>query len=317
MSNELAQANYSIAAVSKLTGVSCHALRVWERRYGFPSPVRSPSGHRRYPALQVAMLREIARSVQSGRSISEVIAEHRTNMPEDADSIEIELKVDENCLESPTDELLDRLFVGDFLTAESIFQRLADRMTPIELIGEVIRPSLVDSGERWFRKECEAFQERCASGFLLRKLSGLVEQIQKANPQADRTVLVGAVQGDRHEGGILCLCAALEWAGWKAISLGADLPVREYQRAIDHWKPDALALSFTLSRNIKKRFAELASLRGAPIIVGGRSILNYQGLARRHGLIVLTGPALAIVNQLEDQSKEWKSSQASRANGHA
>ena len=35
---------YSIAAVSKLTGVSCHALRVWERRYGFPVPQRSPRG---------------------------------------------------------------------------------------------------------------------------------------------------------------------------------------------------------------------------------------------------------------------------------
>ena len=32
------QPRYSIAAVSKLTGISCHTLRVWERRYGFPVP---------------------------------------------------------------------------------------------------------------------------------------------------------------------------------------------------------------------------------------------------------------------------------------
>src|SRR5271168_4724194 len=41
MARALGHAGYSIAAVSKLAGVSCHALRVWERRYGFPVPERS------------------------------------------------------------------------------------------------------------------------------------------------------------------------------------------------------------------------------------------------------------------------------------
>ena len=50
------ETEYSIAAVSKLTGVSCHALRVWERRYGFPVPHRSASGHRRYSRDQVRLL---------------------------------------------------------------------------------------------------------------------------------------------------------------------------------------------------------------------------------------------------------------------
>src|SRR3954454_12646166 len=40
MSTPPEDAVYSIAAVSKLTGASCHALRVWERRYGFPVPHR-------------------------------------------------------------------------------------------------------------------------------------------------------------------------------------------------------------------------------------------------------------------------------------
>ena len=50
------RSRYSIAAVSKLTGISCHTLRVWERRYGFPVPERSPSGHRRYTRSQVELL---------------------------------------------------------------------------------------------------------------------------------------------------------------------------------------------------------------------------------------------------------------------
>src|SRR5438874_166451 len=70
-------AEYSIAAVSKLTGVSCHALRVWERRYGFPVPLRSASGHRRYAQEQVGLLRALAKLVRAGRPIGELIEDYR------------------------------------------------------------------------------------------------------------------------------------------------------------------------------------------------------------------------------------------------
>ena len=77
MSGASGEAEYSIAAVSKLTGASCHALRVWERRYGFPVPRRSPSGHRRYDRDQVHALQIITQLAQSGQPIGELIADYR------------------------------------------------------------------------------------------------------------------------------------------------------------------------------------------------------------------------------------------------
>src|SRR6478609_9300158 len=74
MSTSMEDPAYSIAAVSKLTGVSCHALRVWERRYGFPFPHRTPSGHRRYSSDQVGVLRRVAVLAQGGQSIGDLIA---------------------------------------------------------------------------------------------------------------------------------------------------------------------------------------------------------------------------------------------------
>src|SRR3954470_21131464 len=71
------EAVYSIAAVSKLMGASCHSLRVWERRYGFPVPYRSPSGHRRFSHEQVQVLQEIAGLVRLGHPIGELIADYR------------------------------------------------------------------------------------------------------------------------------------------------------------------------------------------------------------------------------------------------
>ena len=119
------------------------------------------------------------------------------------------------------------------------------------------------------------------------------------------TALVGAVQGDRHEGGVLVANLTLEYAGWRVINLGVDLPVAEYARAVEQTRPDVLALSFVMSRNINKRFQELNSVRGLPVFVGGRSILNYQGLAKRHGLIPLPGPITTSVPQLLVEFEQW------------
>ena len=98
----------------------------------------------------------------------------------------------------------------------------------------------------------------------------------------------------------------LELAGWRAIPMGVDLPVSEYAKAVETWHPDALGLSFVLSRNINKRFQELARIVGLPIFVGGRSIVNHQGLARRHGLIPLTGTLANSSSQLLAEFDEWR-----------
>jgi DNA-binding transcriptional MerR regulator len=303
-------ADYPIAAVSKLTGISCHALRVWERRYGFPVPHRSESGHRRYGHDQVRILRRVAELSHQGRSIRELIAD---------------LRAGRVAAEGPpagqpsgprgaarADELMGRLLQGDLAGGEACFQRLARELEPSELVLRVIEPSLVDAGERWFRHECDVFQEHCACAFLRRKLDALIDGARRENGRPRHTIAIGTVQGDRHEGGVLIVHWFLERAGWRVVNLGVDLPVRELQKAVDTWRPDALGVSFILSRNINKRFQELSRIGALPVFVGGRSILNYQGLARKHGLIPLPGPVPGAVDQLATEYEAWAAARGAR-----
>lgn len=44
-------------AAAAMLGVSTSTLRTWERRYGFPRPVRSPGGHRQYALAEIEALR--------------------------------------------------------------------------------------------------------------------------------------------------------------------------------------------------------------------------------------------------------------------
>lgn len=302
MSTPPDRAEYSISAVSKLTGASCHALRVWERRYGFPIPHRSASGHRRYGRDQVRILQVIAEQAQAGRAIGELIAEYRTKgavgFTPPADRCDVP-----DALGVPG--LVDRLIDGDWNASEAYYRQLTDALNPVEIVARVIGPSWIEAGERWFQKASSVYHERVVSEFLVRKLAMMIDAARKQNANSTRTVLVGTVQGDRHVGGVLMLSLVMEWAGWRVINLGVDLPVTEYHAAVEEWRPDSLALSFVLSRNIKKRFQELQQIRGLPIFVGGRSILNYQGLARRHGLIPLPGPVTTAALELQNAFDKW------------
>jgi MerR family transcriptional regulator, light-induced transcriptional regulator len=45
-------------AAAAMLGISSNTLRSWERRYSFPSPVRSPGGHRLYALTEIESLRQ-------------------------------------------------------------------------------------------------------------------------------------------------------------------------------------------------------------------------------------------------------------------
>jgi methanogenic corrinoid protein MtbC1 len=300
----LPRAEYAIAAVSKLTGISCHTLRVWERRYGFPVPTRSASGHRRYDRAQVQTLCRLIRLNRGKRRpIGELIAGLRAGEIDlgPAPSTHAELTGDES-----VSDLVSRLVSGDSIGADREYARLAGRLDARGLVDRVIYPAMIEVGEGWFRKNYHVFQERIASVFLRRKLAELIEAARRSNVQPIQTVIAGTVQGDRHEGGVMIFQHAMELRGWRVYNLGVDLPVCEYREAIDALRPSALALSFILSRNVKKRFQELESLKMIPVFVGGRSIVNYQSLARTHGLIPLSGPIANTADQFVLEFDLWR-----------
>jgi DICT domain-containing protein len=80
-----ADATLSIGDLAERAGVSPGLLRMWETRFGFPEPVRLPSGHRRYRADDVEAVREVLARQQSGlrldRAVAAVRALRRTEEP--------------------------------------------------------------------------------------------------------------------------------------------------------------------------------------------------------------------------------------------
>ncbi len=265
-------------------------------------PGRSASGHRRYTRDQVRLLRRVAELSRQGQAVATLVADAREGRLDVGDA---PATAAESGLSCRVAALVDLLTAGDMQGGEACYRRLASGLGQDVLIAGVIAPALIDAGERWFRRECDVYQEHCASEFLRRKLQAMIEEMHRGDGGPRRTILVGTVQGERHAGGLLILNLILERVGWRVVNLGVDLPVREFQKAVDAWRPEALGLSFVLSRSINKRFRELAEIRAVPVFVGGRSILNYQGLARRHGLIPLPGPIGQSAALLNAEYEGW------------
>jgi len=66
--------SWSIAEVERETGLGKDTLRVWERRYGFPVPLRDKLGERAYPEEQVQRLRLLKRLLDAGHRPGKVVA---------------------------------------------------------------------------------------------------------------------------------------------------------------------------------------------------------------------------------------------------
>ena len=68
---------HGIGEVVERTGVAEATLRMWERRYGFPSPERLDSGHRRYSARDIDLIRTVAARRAAGLSLPAAIEQTR------------------------------------------------------------------------------------------------------------------------------------------------------------------------------------------------------------------------------------------------
>ena len=59
----------AIREVAERTGIAAGTIRMWEQRYGFPEPRRTPSGYRMYDVTDVDVLKRVATYRERGLSV--------------------------------------------------------------------------------------------------------------------------------------------------------------------------------------------------------------------------------------------------------
>src|SRR5512140_1628448 len=64
---------FNIGVVSRMTDIMEATLRVWERRYDFPSSARTAGGHRLYSQQEILRLKWVKLRVEEGMQVSKAI----------------------------------------------------------------------------------------------------------------------------------------------------------------------------------------------------------------------------------------------------
>ncbi|HVC08159.1 MAG TPA: MerR family DNA-binding transcriptional regulator [Solirubrobacterales bacterium] len=106
-------------AAAEVLGVSPNTLRSWERRYGYPTPKRTPGNHRNYELVELQTLRdalgqtgnissaiELARQRQSAPAAGDALIAALERFDEDAANRAIEESLALRPLERTVEELL-------------------------------------------------------------------------------------------------------------------------------------------------------------------------------------------------------------------
>lgn len=231
----------SVGKVSLQTGISADTLRVWERRYGAPVPVRLPSGHRRYRPEQVRWLRRISEAIALGHRPGRLIAM-------DPSALEALIaranRADQELIDrGPEWERFVRGLDTDALRGE--LEALAGKESPLEFLRLTIAPLLRSIGRMWSEETIDVRHEHAASeviGDVLRGLRGRME----TEPTWPGIVLA-SLPGEEHGIGIQMIAILAAHGKIPVHVLGPNLPVDEILRAAMDKGAFAVGLSASLS----------------------------------------------------------------------
>ncbi|WP_165822393.1 MerR family transcriptional regulator [Paenibacillus montanisoli] len=157
---------YTIKEVSELTGLSTQLIRKWEQRYAAVNPLRMPNGYRGYTAQDIETIRWLKRRVDEGKPIGMAAMELKSLLysniqPPLADSVD-----GEGERQGPIGMLLHYLEQADLCGAEKVYQQLRALRSMELLLAEVIKPALLELGERFERGELNESQKNAGSQFI-------------------------------------------------------------------------------------------------------------------------------------------------------
>jgi DNA-binding transcriptional MerR regulator/methylmalonyl-CoA mutase cobalamin-binding subunit len=254
---EHSEAPLNISAVERETGLSKDVLRIWERRYGFPHPVRDDNAERQYSATEVAKLRAIKRLMDTGlrpgkligQSLEELnaLAEKRVHPRRDALAPAIER------------EVLGLLKSHDVIGLQTLLASLLLRQGVQRFVLETIAPLNRAVGEAWMRGELQVFEEHFYTELVhtaLRSAIGAFPR-QAGTPR----ILLTTVPGEPHGLGLLMVEALLAPEGAQCVLLGPQTPFEDIRRAAAAHKANIVALSFSSAFPLRQAGDALGLLR--------------------------------------------------------
>lgn len=237
----------TIRVVAKRTGLGMDTLRAWERRYGFPKPERRPGSNRRlYSAADVERLVLVARALEAGYRVGDVIGKTQAELdalanprrasaaPESARTFDVARLV----------ELLAREDVQEF---EAELRHAAAALGAKRFVTELAHPFSVAVGSAWAEGRIAVRHEHLASECLTTQIRQLLSSYQDLDVRP--LVLLATLPGEQHALALQMVALYLAVSGAKPRLLGAETPAPQLVDAARALDADVVGITVTPSSN--------------------------------------------------------------------
>jgi len=244
-----AQVTLSISAVERDTGLSKDTLRVWERRYGFPSPDRDAFGERVYPIEQVDKLRVVRRLMDAGYRPGKIIGLSVDDLQAlAAESMGSPRSFAEAAAEQEDlQRFMDIVKTHDVEHLRKSLSQTALKLGLERFVMEVAAPLNRMVGDAWARGYFEVFEEHLYTESMQVILRNAISTIP--TPGQRPRVLLTTFPQEAHGLGLLMAEALLSLEGCRCTSLGVQTPIWDIVLAATSQHVDVVALSFSAVLN--------------------------------------------------------------------
>jgi methanogenic corrinoid protein MtbC1 len=254
----------NIAAVERDTGIGKDTLRVWERRYGFPTPHRDAHGERVYPMVQVEKLRVIKRLMDQGYRPGRIVAQSMEAL-QHLSRGEATLQSAQARAHVPSDDHLAMcISLMQTQDEEGLRVHLLKTLSQEGLhkfVAQYVAPLTVMVGEAWARGDLAVHQEHLFTECVNRILRQAIAAIPKSTMGTKPTVLLTTFPQEAHGLGLLMVESLLALQGCRCVSLGTQTPVRDIAQAAVSHQVDVVGLSFSVNMNPNHIVDGLAELK--------------------------------------------------------
>ncbi|MBN1921877.1 MAG: MerR family transcriptional regulator [Anaerolineae bacterium] len=249
---------YNIGAVMRMTDIPVATLRAWERRYDFPTPVRTSGKHRLYSESEVQQLLWVKARLAEGMQIRHAIEALRrhealsskvASQPvEHLSPAALPPVADPGSLPTSLQTLTERLQLALFRHRLDEADRIvtaALALHPLEdLTLHMVAPVLFATGEAWASGRITIATEHLATEYLRHRLAMWLEA--GPPPYATPPVVLACPPEEWHDTSLLILGVLLRRRRWPVMHLGQSLPLADLASFVQKTTP--LALVFVAMR---------------------------------------------------------------------
>lgn len=334
-------ATWSIAEVERDTGLGKDTLRVWERRYGFPTPLRDGLGERVYPDEQVQRLRLVRRMLDVGHRPGKVVPLSMTQLhalveagPPLRGAAARKLAPASN---EPAGEAgrgaegqgpHPALSAAGWLAPDPAtpwLEWLADDRTDLikqalqqhivrqglsSTVEHLVAPLCVQVGDAWLRGELPVYQEHLFTETVQAVLREAITRVDASSQSLQRAprVLLTTTPTEQHGLGLLMAECHFAMEACVRFVLGVSTPVADIVLAASQLRIDVLALSYSVNaarRDVQSSLQQLVDQlpAGVEIWVGGGAAA-LRGRSLPEGVTVLRR-----ASEVSERVQAWRERQ--------